>query len=111
MIGGKVAEAPGVLGRAANVARDVGSFAKNNSTAVGMGLQGIGNLASAGSENRLNDAQADALEQRTNETAYDFEQRKRREEALKGLWSPLGSAIGSSYAGIAANPYAPQAGA
>lgn len=92
--------------KASGFLSSVGSFVKNNPTAAGMGLQAAGNLATAGAENRMNDAQADILEQRADETRYDFEQRKRREAELQGLWSPLGTAIGSSYAGVAKNPYA-----
>ena len=107
LAGGDIAGSRSILQKAGSALGDVGGFVQKNPTAVGMGLQGLGSLASAGSENRMNDAQAELLEQRADETAYDFEQRKRREAALEGLWSPLGSAIGSSYAGIAANPYAP----
>lgn len=84
----------------------VGNFAKDNTTALSMGLNAASNALTSGSENRMNEAQADLLEQRADETAYDFEQRKRREAALAPLWSNLGSALGSNYDQVAKNPYA-----
>lgn len=95
-----------LMGTARSALSSVGRFAQNNPTATAMGLSAASNALTSGSENRINDAQADLLEQRADETAYDFEQRKRREAAYKDLWSPLGTAIGSSYNGIAKNPYA-----
>lgn len=105
--------APGAFRSALNAVGDaagnVGKFAAKNPTAVGYGLQAAGNLATAGTENRMNEAQARLLEQRAGETEYDFEQRKRRDAALAPLWSQLGSTFDSNYSGIARNPYAPAA--
>lgn len=114
MIGEKVAT-PEVLGlsrsplsTAGNALRRVGRFAEAHPNATAMGLQAVGNLASAGAENRLADAQADALEQRTGESLYDFEQRKRREAELVPLWSALGTTVGNRGGAVAPNPYLPR---
>lgn len=84
-----------------------GSFVKGNPMAAAMALQGAGGLATSGSQNRLNDLQSEALEQRIGESEYDFERRRRRDEALAPIWSNLGNMNGG-YSSIAANPYLPQ---
>lgn len=58
------------------VAGSTGRFIEHNPTAVAMGLQSLGNLATAGTENRMNEAQARLLESQVTETA---DQRRRRE--------------------------------
>lgn len=101
------AAAPSAAGFSARSAlSSAGRFIRDNPTAAAMGLNAASSALTSGSENRINDAQADLLEQRADETQYDFEQRKRREEALRGLWSPLGTAIGSGFNSVARNPYA-----
>lgn len=102
--GGTATRSPGLFRSALNT---TGSFVKNNPTAAAMGLQAAGNLATAGAENRMNDAQADLLEQRRDETAYDFQKRRERDLALAPLWSQLGSTFASNNSNIAKNPYLP----
>lgn len=58
------------------IVRSALSFAEKNPTAVGMGLQGLGQIATAGSENRLQNAQAGALEQQGALTAEQQQRRK-----------------------------------
>lgn len=103
----------GFLGSLGDAARGVGGFIKDNPTAVAAGLQGAGQLATSGSENRLRDAEArqrDAealnLEQKADETDYDFGQRKRREELMRPIWSALSSGVTNNVPQVAANPYA-----
>jgi hypothetical protein len=104
--GGGRAVVPGAFRSALNA---TGSFVRNNPTAAGMTLQGVGGLATAGTENRVNEAQARLLEQRAGETEYDFEQRKRRDAELAPLWSQLGSTFAANNSAVARNPYAPGA--
>ncbi len=107
---GNIVASRGALSRVADAGRSaassVGKFVEKNPAASAMALQGVGDLASSGSESRMNDAQADILEQRADETRYDFEQRKRREAAMAPIWSSLGSTIGGNYSQVAKNPYA-----
>lgn len=110
--GGDIAGARSLGSKLLDPVRAVGNFAKDNATAVGLGLQGAGELVGAGSENRLRNAEAAALERRADETLYDFEQRKRRDAQLAPLWSALGQTVGSRISAppIAANPYLPRGG-
>lgn len=97
----------GILNRVGRGAGNVLEFAKDNPTATGMALQGVGALAGSDSENRLRNAQAARLERETGESEYDFQRRKEREAQYADLWSPLGTAIGSGLtSGVARNPYA-----
>lgn len=95
------------LGRVGSTGGRVLSFAEKHPNAAAGVLQGVGNMIGSGAENRLNEAQAEILEQRADESAYDFEQRKRREAELAPLWSALGTTVGKRP--IAANPYLPRA--
>lgn len=74
----------------------VGHFAQQNPTAVGQGLQGIAGISQAGSENRLRNAQANAMEQQAGESAYDFQTRKSRDAALEPLRRALMAQLGQS---------------
>lgn len=87
------------------------NFAEEHPTAAGMALQGVGNIATADSENRLRNAQAARLEREIGESEYDFQQRKAREAQYHDLWAPLGTAFGSGLSrGVAPNPYLPAGG-
>lgn len=97
-------------GHALDAGKGVLSFAEQHPQTAAAGLTAIGNLSTAGAQNRVANAQADLLEQQAGETAYDFEQRKRRSEALAPTWSALGTAIGGGYGHVAANPYLPTGG-
>ena len=98
---------PAAHGGLYNAAKRVGTFAAKNPLVVGEVLGAAGDLATAGSENRLKNAQASALERQTGETLYDFEQRKKRDAELAGLWGGLGTQLGQNIGGraIAPNPY------
>lgn len=85
-------------------------FAKDNPNATGMALQGVGNLATAGAENRLTNAQAAVLEQKLGESDFDFKRRQRNTTQYDQLWSPLGTAIGQNLNAPSSNPYAPRLG-
>ncbi len=97
-------QAPGLAGRLAGAGGKVLDFAENHPPAAAGALQGIGSIASSGTENRLRSAQANAIEQQVGETAFDFEQRKRREALLAPIWSALGTGVGRE-PNIAPNPY------
>lgn len=81
------------------------SFVGQHPQASAMALQAAGNLSTSGSENRLRNAEADVLEQKSGETRYDFEKRKAREAALAPIWSALGTSVAGGYNDVAANPY------
>lgn len=83
-------------------------WASEHPNAAAGALQGVGNLATAGAQNRTQNAQADMLEKQAEETDYDFQRRKARDAQLAPVWSSLGNTIGNSYAGVAANPYLPK---
>jgi hypothetical protein len=99
---------PGGLARLAHGlgagARAVGGFAKDNPTAIGAGLQGIGHLASVGPENRLTNATAAQRE-------YDLQIQRQRDIALEPLRRALAGNIGGQLAlpsqPVARNPYQP----
>jgi hypothetical protein len=81
------------LGHAAS---GVAHFAKEYPMAVSGGLQGIGAIANSGSENRLRNAQADAMQRQADESDYEFQQRKARDLALEPLRRALAAQIGQS---------------
>lgn len=92
---------PGFLSRAA-------TFASDHPNAVGMSLQGVGNLATAGTENRINEANARLLEQKLGESDYEFQQRRARDLALEPLRRALAQQLGTSIGTpktVAPNPY------
>lgn len=83
-----------------------GNFAAKNPQAIGMGLQGIGNMASAGSENRLRDAQASRLETQNQLDLDEQAAQKRRAEALAPfLQSLIGQAQQRTQWQPPPNPY------
>ncbi len=90
----------GVLSRAlsdaGSAAKGLGSFVEKNPTAAAMGLQGIGNLATAGARNRLANTQADQAE-------YDLESQKRRNQYLSQYLNQYGG-LGGNFT-PASNPY------
>lgn len=111
IVGSEIASGPapsssGLLSKIGSGAGRVASFAEEHPNAAGMALQGAGSALGSGSEHRLNDEQARALQQRTDESSYDFEQRKRREELMKPIWSALSSGLPNYEQEVAPNPYA-----
>lgn len=84
------------LGKAGNAADKIGNFVEKNPTAAAMGLQGIGNIASAGARNRLANTQADQAE-------YDLEAEKRRNQYLSQYLNQYGG-LGGNFT-PASNPY------
>lgn len=106
-----VAGTPGnFAGHLLSAGKGLAGFAEAHPNATSGALQGLGSITSSGSENRLRNAEAAQLEQKTGETQFDFDARKRREAALAPIWSSLGTSIGSGYPGVAKNPYAPTVG-
>ena len=86
----------------------IGSFAKNNPNAISGALQGLGGIATSGSKNALTNAQTTALQQQTDETAYDFKRRQARDALLAPLWGSLNTNQDPfGYGKVAKNPYAP----
>jgi hypothetical protein len=77
-----------------DAARGVGSFLKANPMAVGQGLQGLGQMSQANSENRLRNAQAGITEQ-------ELAAMKNRTAALQ----PLYQALLGQQQGVRPNPY------
>lgn len=107
--GGNIAGAQSALSKGGGALRSAASFAAKNPNATGMALQGIGNLSTAGAENRLQNAQARALERQIGESEYEFAQRRARDLALEPLRQALaqqiGTTIGTPQRAPAANPY------
>jgi hypothetical protein len=107
-----LAGTPGIASRALSTATPMASgglrgalnFAEAHPNVVSGALQGAGSLSTAGSENRLRNAQASTIEQQAGETAYDFQARKRREALMAPIWSALGNGVGKE-PNIAPNPY------
>lgn len=89
-------------GGLASTLKTIGGFAKDNPNAIGMGLQGVGGLASAGSENALRHAQADQLAAQTRSMQNEEEEKKRRAAALQPLLAALMGNMGKP---VAPNPY------
>ncbi len=94
----------GALGGAA---RGAGSFIKANPTAVGAGLQGLGQMGTMGSENRLRNAQADQVQGQSQMTQAELQIMKQRQAALAPLLQAL---MGQQQRGAAPNPYGGQYG-
>lgn len=98
-LGGQMAQQqPSMLSQlatgAGHAAQGVGSFIKANPTAVGAGLQGLGQINQMGSENRLRNAQAGMTE-------AELAAMKNRAAALQ----PLYQALMGQQQGVHPNPY------
>ena len=78
-------------------------FAEAHPNATSGLLSGLGSIQSSGSENRLRNAQANALEQTGGLTANELAQRKASQASLAPLWSSFASGPGRTP--VAANPY------
>lgn len=100
-------QAPSLMSRVGSAANGLGSFVKNNPTAAAMGLQGLGQMGSMGSENAYRNAQTDALKQNTNLSKEQYDQQLRRQAAMEPLLRALmGNVQGMSQPGaVAPNPY------
>lgn len=79
--------------------KSAGNFLKDNTTAVGMGLKGLGDIQGAGSQNRLANAQASRLE-------YETEEERRRQRALEPLRRALEGQLTQPRYQVSASPYA-----
>lgn len=97
----------GILNTVSRAGGKALKFADDHPMAASMALGAVGDLATADSQNRLRNAQAENLEQQAGETRYDFERRKRRAEQMAPMWSALGSGFQPSSTRIAPNPYLP----
>lgn len=84
---GNLAEgsSPSFLSRLGSGAASVGRFAQQNPTAAAMGLQGVGNIAQAGSENAYRKAQTHAIDLSNQQSQYEQEAKKRRDAAIAPL--------------------------
>lgn len=78
----------------------VGSFIQHNPTAIGMGLQGAGHIATAGSQNRLANLQAQQMQ-------ADLEEQRRRQQSLDPLRQALMGMFTSQGPAVPRNPYGP----
>lgn len=96
------------LGSAASGAKDVGSWIGSHPQAVGMGLQGVGQIAQSGSENALRREQARSLDLNNQSDQYAIEAKKKRDAALAPLLASF-QGQAQQYANkpyqIAPNPY------
>jgi uncharacterized protein YejL (UPF0352 family) len=91
-----------------NVARSVGSFLDKHPGAVSMGLQGLGNIATAGAQNDLARAQVRHLASADDAADYDLQLRRNRDANLEPIRQALAgqlSALRANKYGIAPNPY------
>lgn len=96
-VAGAAVPPPAVKPPASAMSR-VGSFADKYAGFLSGGLQGIGNIAQADSQNRLRNAQAQ-------ETEYDLAERRRRELALEPLRRALAGQL-SGLGGVNSSPIA-----
>lgn len=90
----QMAQAPGAIKKTA-------SFLGDHSNAIGMGLQGLGQLSTSGAQNRMAKTQADAMQ-------YELEQRRKRDLALEPLRRALAGQMDQLTKGsgpVAPNPY------
>lgn len=105
--------APGFFSKALDAGKSAASWAGEHDKTTSALLSGVGDALDPNQE-RLQRAQADALERQNTETDYDFQQRKARDAAMEplrqALYGSLGTQIGNNYGSIAANPYAPRVG-
>lgn len=96
----------GVVDKALNVGKGALNFAKDHDTVAGAVLNTGGDLLLGGGQRAANEAEADLLRARADETAYDFERRKARDAQLAPIWSALATTAGNGQP-VAANPYLP----
>lgn len=90
------------VGSALNTgAKAFGAFAKENPTALAMGLQGAGQIGSMGADNAYKRAQTHLLEQQGEQNQQELELQKRRQAALEPLMRAL---MGQQFT-PAKNPY------
>lgn len=97
------------LSRVTSVPGRVLNWAEAHPNATAGALQGLGDLATSGTTNRVNDANARLLEAQADETEFDAQRRRQLAEQYQSLWSPLGQAFAANNARIASNPYLPSA--
>lgn len=98
---------PGVAASGSGFLSKVGKvldFAEAHPNTASGALNAVASIPGQNTESRLRNAQATTLEQQADESAYDFAQRKRREELLAPVWSALGTTE-DGYSKIAPNPY------
>lgn len=76
---------PSLVSRLGSGAASVGRFAQQNPLAAAMGLQGVGNIAQAGSENAYRKAQTHAIDLSNQQSQYEQEAKKRRDAAIAPL--------------------------
>lgn len=83
----------------------VGSFIEKRPTASAMALKGIGDIASAPSENRYNDARARSLDLETQMQQDEMERRRRLEASLEPIRLMLAQQLNAPRSPVAPNPY------
>lgn len=104
----KAVDPRNIVSKALDGGKQLAGWAAEHPNAASGALQGIGNIATAGPQNRAANAQARLLQKQAEETEYDFERRKMRDAQLAPIWSSLSNSA-SANAGIAKNPYLPGA--
>lgn len=105
-----VAPTPGFFSKALDAGKGVAEWAGNHDKTTSALLSGVGDVLDPTQE-RLQKAQAQALERQTAESEYDYNQKKARDLALEplrqALYGSLGQQVGNNYSAIAKNPYQP----
>ncbi len=95
------------LDKTLDAGKGVLNFAESHPSATSGALQGLGNLATSGAQNRYRDAETANLESRTDLTQYELDQLKRRQQQYAPVWGALSAGpTTGGYAGVSKNPYA-----
>lgn len=101
---------PSLTQRLASSGGKVLNFALEHPNAASGALQAVGGLATSGSANRAQNAEAARLEQQNTESQYDFDQRKRRAALYAPIFANAGSpGAPTGYSAVGRNPYLPGA--
>jgi hypothetical protein len=96
-----VDEGPGTLGKIGSGIGKVGGWVGDHDKTSAAVLGGLGNLGTAGSQNRLLNAQADIASQTAQQNAYEQKRREAQDLALEPLRQALYGKLGQNlgYAG------------
>lgn len=86
---GGSAPGAGAAGGGGSFLGKAAGFVENHPTAISMGLNGLGNIASAASTNDLRNQEAEAMRRANATSDYELQQRKARDQALLPLYQML----------------------
>lgn len=101
---------PGEGGILNSIGKAAGWAGDHDKTSAAV-LSGLGNIGTMGAQNRAQNAQAQLLEQQSQQNEYDLNQRKARDLAMEPLRAALYGKLGSLGTSTAApNPYAATGG-